>query len=93
MARDCVIPGLGEVERETLGIPGEQQYVAQYCERRGLAAIPDWNFYLVFSYFRFAAILQGVLRRAQDGNASSDKAFAYGALAPVLARDALALID
>jgi aminoglycoside phosphotransferase (APT) family kinase protein len=93
MASDCVIPGLGAVERETLGIPSEQQYVAEYCERRGLAAIPDWNFYLVFSYFRFAAILQGVLRRAVDGNASSSKAFAYGALAPVLARDALALID
>jgi aminoglycoside phosphotransferase (APT) family kinase protein len=93
MARDCVIPGLGEVERETLGIPSEQQYVAWYCERRGLAAIPDWNFYLVFSYFRFAAILQGVLRRAVDGNASSSKAFDYGALAPVLARDAVALID
>jgi aminoglycoside phosphotransferase (APT) family kinase protein len=93
MARDCVIPGLGEVERETLGIPSEQQYVAEYCERRGLAAIPHWNFYLVFSYFRFAAILQGVLRRAVDGNASSSKAFDYGALAPVLARDALALIE
>jgi aminoglycoside phosphotransferase (APT) family kinase protein len=93
MARDCVIPGLGEVERESLGIPSEQRYVAEYCERRNLAAIPDWNFYLVFSYFRFAAILQGVLRRAVDGNASSPKAFAYGALAPILARDAVALID
>lgn len=93
MARDCVIPGLGGVERETLGIPSEQQYVAEYCERRSLAAIPHWNFYLVFSYFRFAAILQGVLRRAVDGNASSSKAFDYGALAPVLARDAVALID
>jgi aminoglycoside phosphotransferase (APT) family kinase protein len=93
MARDCVIPGLGDVSRETLGIPGEQRYVADYCERRGLAAIPDWDFYLVFSYFRFAAILQGVLRRAVDGNASSPGAFAYGALAPVLAQDALALID
>jgi aminoglycoside phosphotransferase (APT) family kinase protein len=93
MARDCVIPGLGEVERESLGIPSEQQYVAEYCERRGLAAIPHWNFYLVFSYFRFAAILQGVLRRAVDGNASSSKAFDYGALAPVLARDALELVD
>jgi len=28
-----------------------------------------------------------------DGNASSSKAFDYGALAPVLARDALELID
>jgi len=93
MPRDCVIPGFGDIDREALGIPGEDEYVARYCRRRGLAGIPHWTFYLVFSYFRFAAILQGVLKRALDGNASSSKAQAYGALAPVLARDAVALID
>ena len=67
--------------------------VDEYCQRRGLSGIDDWNFYLVFGFFRFAAILQGVLKRAVDGNASSDKAFAYGALAPVLARMAVELID
>lgn len=93
MDRDCVVPGLGDSDRLALGIPSEQDYVAEYCERRGLAAIPDWNFYLVFGFFRFAAILQGVLKRAVDGNASSSKAYDYGALAPVLARQALELID
>jgi len=92
MARDCVIPGLGDVDRAALGIPDEQAYVDSYCLRRGLDGIPDWNFYLVFGFFRFAAILQGVLKRAVDGNASSDKAFAYGALAPVLAAMAVELI-
>ena len=93
MARDGVIPGLGDIERESLGIPSEAQYVAQYCERRGLEGIPDWNFYLVFGFFRFAAILQGVLKRAVDGNASSRKAFEYGALAAPLANLAVALIE
>ena len=93
MARDCVIPGLGDIDRVALGIPSEQEYVKQYCQRRNLDGIPDWNFYLVFGFFRFAAILQGVLKRALDGNASSRKAFDYGALAPVLAQQALALID
>jgi aminoglycoside phosphotransferase (APT) family kinase protein len=93
MARDCVIPGFGDIDRVALGIPSEQDYVASYCARRGLDGIPDWNFYLVFGFFRFAAILQGVLKRAVDGNASSSKAFDYGALAPVLARQALELID
>jgi aminoglycoside phosphotransferase (APT) family kinase protein len=93
MDRDCVIPGLGASDRDALGIPSEQEYVAQYCERRGLDAIPHWNFYLVFGFFRFAAILQGVLKRAIDGNASSSKAYEYGALAPVLARQALELIE
>ena len=93
MARDGVIPGLGEIDRESLGIPNEAQYVAHYCERRGLDGIPDWNFYLVFGFFRFAAILQGVLKRAVDGNASSRKAFEYGALAAPLANLAVALIE
>ena len=93
MARDGVIPGLGDIERESLGIPNEAQYVAQYCERRGVEGIPDWNFYLVFGFFRFAAILQGVLKRAVDGNASSRKAFEYGALAAPLANLAVALIE
>ena len=93
MARDCVIPGFGDTDRVALGIPSEQDYVTQYCERRGLDGIPDWNFYLVFGFFRFAAILQGVLKRALDGNASSQKAFDYGALAPLLAQQAQELID
>ena len=59
--------------------------MTEYCARRGLDAIPHWNFYLAFSFFRFAAILQGVLKRAQDGNASSKLAFEYGALAAPLA--------
>jgi hypothetical protein len=43
-------------------------------------------------FFRFAAILQGVLKRAIDGNASSKKALDYGALAPKLADMAVKLI-
>lgn len=90
---DAVIPGLGGVDRSALGIPLELEYVENYCKRRGLDGIADWDFYLVFSFFRFAAILQGVLKRAIDGNASSSKAFEYGALAPVLARMAVDLIE
>ena len=93
MPRDCAIPGFGDADRGELGIPDESEYVAAYCKRRGLDSIPDWNFYLVFGFFRFAAILQGVQKRALDGNASSDRAFAYGALAPRLARMAVELID
>lgn len=87
-----LVAGLGEVDRAALGIPTEEEYVAAYCSRRGLAGIPNWDFYIVFSYFRLAAILQGVLKRAIDGNASSKKAFDYGALAPRLARLAAELL-
>lgn len=91
--QDAAIPGLGNVNRSQLGIPSEEDYVAQYCERRGLEGIANWNFYLVFSFFRLAAILQGVLKRAVDGNASSTKALKYGALAPTLASMAVGLVD
>lgn len=90
---DAAIPGLGGVDRSELGIPAENVYVEKYCKRRGLDNIADWDFYLVFSFFRFAAILQGVLKRAIDGNASSSTAFEYGALAPVLAKMAVDLIE
>ena len=93
LAHDAVIPGLGGVDRAALGIPTEEEYVAQYCERRALPEIAHWNSYLVFNFFRLAAILQGVLKRSLDGNASSDKASQYGTLAPTLAKLAVELID
>ena len=93
MARDGVMPGLGDIDREALGIPSETDYVAQYCERRGLANIENWSFYLVFSFFRFAAILQGVKKRALDGNASSDKALKMGQLVNPLADMAVQLLE
>ena len=91
--RDAVVGGLGGIDREALGIPGEDEYVARYCERRGIDGIPDWDFYLVFSFFRLAAILQGVLKRALDGNASSRKALVFGRLAPQLARMAADVVE
>ncbi len=83
---DEVVGGLGGLDRTALGIPTEEEYVAAYCRRRNLDKIPNWDFYVVFSFFRLAAILQGVLKRAIDGNASSKKALVYGALAPRLAQ-------
>lgn len=56
------------------GIPTEEEFVAQYCERTGRARVDDWNFYLAFSFFRLASIIQGVYKRGLDGNASSVKA-------------------
>ena len=90
---DAAIPGLGSVDREALGIPSEQEYVRRYCERRGIEGIDHWVFYLAFAFFRLSAILQGVYKRALDGNASSEKAMAYGALAAPLAELGMALIE
>ena len=89
---DSVLAGLGGIDLQALGLPSEEDYVALYCQRMGLENIPNWNFYVVFSMFRFAAILQGVAKRAQEGNASSDKASRMGLLVKPLAKIAVELI-
>ena len=79
------IRGLAGVDRPALGIPEESEIVRQYCTLRGIEVISNWPFYLAFSFFRLAAICQGVLKRALDGNASSEQAVRVGALTPLLA--------
>ena len=85
--------GLAGIDRVAIGLPSEEEYVAAYCRRRGLDGIDNWPFYLAFSFFRLAAILQGVYKRSLDGNASNpEKARAYGAAVPHLAAIAMNLI-
>lgn len=62
------------------GLPTMETYVSDYCRRTGRSDIPDWNFYMAFSIFRSAAILQGVYKRGLQGNASSSKALQLGHL-------------
>ena len=79
--------GLADVDRKALGIPTEEEYISAYGARMGLAAIPHWNFCLAFSFFRLAAIVQGVKKRGLEGNASNpERARKSGEMVPVLAR-------
>ncbi|AQQ69049.1 phosphotransferase family protein [Microbulbifer agarilyticus] len=87
------ISGLMGVDRAALGIPEEQEYVAMYCERMGIERIEYWTYYLAFSFFRLAAIAQGVAKRAQSGNASSKEAAKVGAFVEPLAMLALDIIQ
>lgn len=86
------LPGLAGADIESLGIPTEEQYIRQYCERTNSGTIngtiDNWNFYLAFSLFRLASICQGVVKRAQQGNASSDKAGNYRHLVSMFAETA-----
>ncbi|MCC5811425.1 MAG: phosphotransferase [Ectothiorhodospiraceae bacterium] len=93
LPQDAAIPGLGGLDRRQLGIPTEEEYLAEYCRLAGISDIPNWNFYIVFNYFRLAAILQGIQKRALDGNASSSKAFEYGRMARPLSETGASLID
>lgn len=87
------VKGLAGLPLGELGIPDESELIAAYCARRSMPEIPHWEFYLAFSLFRLAAICQGVLKRALDGNAASDRALATGAMAGTLAGMAAAIAD
>jgi len=84
--------GLAGKNREALGIPTEKEYVASYCDKVGIEKIDHWAFYLAFSFFRLAAIAQGVAKRALDGNASNKEASKVGAFVAPLAMAALGVI-
>ncbi len=79
------IRGLGNQDRSLLGIPEEEQLIALYCQARGISAVNNWSFCMAFSFFRLAAILQGVYKRGLDGNASNERAGRMGAMVAPLA--------
>ena len=93
ISNDSTIRGLGGIDCPAFGIPSEEDYVAKYCQRRGLPDIQHWNFYMSFSFFRLIAILQGIQKRAMDGIASSQKANEYGAFTQPLSDIAAKLIE
>lgn len=84
--------GLRGCDLAALGIPGEAEYVARYCELSGLDGIGNFNFYVAFSFFRLASIIQGVARRAKEGNASNRDAAAVGRYVRPMAEFALEAI-
>ena len=102
LAYNCMpyhLPDLGDkrmslsnVNYEEMGIPTEKQYIAAYCHRTGRKDIPNWEFFIAFSIFRLAAIVQGVYKRGLDGIASSDSAQTYGAYAKLLSNVAWKII-
>jgi aminoglycoside phosphotransferase (APT) family kinase protein len=88
-----IFSGLGGLDRKAIGVPTEEEYVAAYCKRTGVDSIPHWDFYIAFNFFRLAAIIQGVKKRALDGNGSNpERGIAMGEMVPVLADAGLAMI-
>ena len=85
--------GLADADFTALGIPDEAAYRALYCRRTGRASIAHWDFYMVFNMFRLAAILQGIMGRVIEGNASSANAREQGARARLLAEAGWRLVE
>ena len=92
LPRNPALPGLAGLDRAALGIPDEAAMLARYSELSGRPIPDDWAFVLAFSYFRLAAIAQGVAKRAEQGNASSEQAVQAGRMTALLAAAALALL-
>ena len=94
MPHGGALRGLGGIERSRAGIPSERDYVEDYCRRRRIPVPENWTFFLAFAFFRLAAILEGVGRRALNGNAANPQLAAeYGKQVPFLARAALAAVQ
>ncbi len=78
--------GLIGLDLKALGMPTEEEFVARYAEAAGRpGGIEAWPFYKAFSLFRLAAIVQGVYKRALDGNAANADAITMGDRAAKLA--------
>ena len=86
-----IVAGLAGADLAALGIPGEQDYVARYCERTGRQAIPDYAYYMAFNFFRLAAIFHGIKGRVIRGTAANEKAKERAKAFPELARLARAM--
>lgn len=86
--------GLDGVDRSAQGLPEDEEFVAAYAERRDLPPIKDFGFFLAFAFFRMTAVLQGVKKRALDGNASNpERGLKMGELVPLFARKGLEALE
>jgi aminoglycoside phosphotransferase (APT) family kinase protein len=77
--------GLAGIDLAPLGIPNEDELVADYCRLTGRERIESWPYFMAFGLFRLAAIAQGVYKRSLQGNASADDAGMYGDAVTILA--------
>lgn len=84
--------GIRGLDLQTLGIPGEQEYLAYYCRCVGRKSQPT-PFHWAFALMRWAVIFEGIAARAQSGNAVADNAAEVGALSVALARRGLEAIN
>jgi len=82
--------GLQGLDLDAIGVPAVENYLAAYCKRLGreVLAPHHWEYYIVFNMFRLVGILQGVAKRAIQGNASSVEAAQHGRAARPLAEQA-----
>lgn len=62
---------------KAVGLPTMEEVVARYCARTGRASLDSLNFYCAFNLFRAAAIGEGIVARARQGNAAASDAASF----------------
>ena len=70
IAQSSVFAGqlsFADLNLDELGIPAPPQYYAQYARNMALDAAPEMTFYITYTLFRSAAIMQGVYKRYLSG--------------------------
>lgn len=70
---DGEVPTLVGKPLGELGIPDMESYIAAYLDRMALPALPNEDFYLAYAQFRYAAMVQGILKRYADGTAANKR--------------------
>jgi aminoglycoside phosphotransferase (APT) family kinase protein len=87
-----MLNGLAGLNLAPLGIPTEREFLDVYLDSGGVEPHATHRYFLAFAFYRLAAILQGVYRRALDGNAASPEALARGGIARFCLEKAAAFI-
>jgi aminoglycoside phosphotransferase (APT) family kinase protein len=86
--------GLAGVDRAAEGLISDEEFVALYCDHAGIEWIEGFEVCVAFCFFRMAAILQGVKKRALDGNAADpERGLRLGELVPRYAEAGLEALD
>jgi aminoglycoside phosphotransferase (APT) family kinase protein len=63
-------PTLADKDLAALGLPTLGEFAARWSERSGINWT-DPDFYLGYAMFRYAAMIQGILKRREDGTAAN----------------------
>ncbi|XP_010082089.1 PREDICTED: acyl-CoA dehydrogenase family member 11, partial [Pterocles gutturalis] len=76
----------------TIETPSFEELVSIYCRCRGIStALSNFNFFVALSYFKMAAIAQGVYARYLIGNASAESSHEFAKIVKPLAERGLEL--
>uniref|UniRef100_A0A8D0HHB4 Acyl-CoA dehydrogenase family member 11 n=1 Tax=Sphenodon punctatus TaxID=8508 RepID=A0A8D0HHB4_SPHPU len=81
-------------QKSSLRIPSFEELISIYCRCRGITTVlPNLNFFLALSYFKVAAIAQGVYARYLLGNSSAENSYEFADMVKPLAETGLQLSE